>query len=119
MIHHPPLDGTVSPRKALRDGAALRAVLQAEGVELVLHGHSHRNHHQTLETCDGAAAVIGVPSASSLYPEAAAYHLYRIAPMPDGWKIDVTARHATSSLAMAMGRGMRLTLARAHVACAP
>jgi 3',5'-cyclic AMP phosphodiesterase CpdA len=119
MIHHPPLDGTVSPRKALRDGAALRAVLQAEGVELVLHGHSHRNHHQTLETCDGAAAVIGVPSASSLYPEAAAYHLYRIAPMSDGWKIDVTARQATSAQRMTEGRGMRLTLARAHVACAP
>ncbi|ARE81614.1 metallophosphoesterase family protein [Roseovarius mucosus] len=119
MIHHPPLDGTVSARKALRDAAAFRAVLQAEGVELVLHGHSHRHHHQTLETRDGPASVIGVPSASSLYPEAAAYHLYHIRPTAAGWEIDVTARHATREQEMATGRCTRLTLARAHAACAP
>ncbi|MFU8777837.1 MAG: metallophosphoesterase family protein [Roseovarius sp.] len=119
MIHHPPLDGTVSARKALRDATALRAVLQAQGVEIVLHGHSHRSHHQTFETCDGTAAVIGVPSASSLHPEAAAYHLYHITPMSGGWEVDVTARHATIVREMAPGRGMRLTLARAHAACAP
>jgi 3',5'-cyclic AMP phosphodiesterase CpdA len=119
MIHHPPLDGTVSARKALRDGAALRRLLQAEGVELVLHGHSHRTHHQTLATRDGAAAVIGVPSASSLSPEAAAYHLYHLTPMSGGWVIDVKARHATRAAEMAARHRTQLTLARAHAACAP
>lgn len=119
MIHHPPLDGTVSPRKALRDGAALRAVLQAEGVELVLHGHSHRSHHQTLDTRDGTAPVIGVPSASSRHPEAAAYHLYHIRRMTGGWEIDVTARRLGPADKMEPALCTRLTLPRAHADCAP
>lgn len=119
MIHHPPLDGTVSARKALRDGAALRAVLQAEGVELVLHGHSHRSHHQTLETRDGTVPIIGVPSASSRHPEAAAYHLYHIHPIAGGWEIDVAARRLGPAGEMEPGLRTRLTLPRAHADCAP
>ena len=77
LIHHPPLDGTVQHRKRLRDAAELRGA-GAEGVELVLHGHSHKSHQQMLQTRDGPAPVIGVPSASSMRHDPAAYNLCRI-----------------------------------------
>ncbi len=116
LIHHPPLDGTVSHRKRLRDAAALRALLTREGVELVLHGHSHRSHHQMLQTRDGAAPVIGVPSASSMHPEPAAYHLYRIAPTLQGWQITLTARRLGADMHMETSRCESLTVDRAHAA---
>lgn len=95
MVHHPPLAGTVKARKRLLDAPALCAVLAREGAELVLHGHSHRSHHQELETAAGPAPVIGVPSASATHPEPAAWHLYRITPAPAGWRIALTARRHT------------------------
>ena len=116
MVHHPPLDGTVTARKRLRDAAELRAVLAHEGVEMVLHGHSHRSHMQALETTDGPAPVIGVPSASSMHLEAAAYNLYRIVTVAGGLRIDLTTRRMTPEGAMETGDSQRLTLARAHIA---
>lgn len=116
LIHHPPLDGTVSHRKRLRDASALCTLLAREGVELVLHGHSHRSHHQRLETRDGAAPVIGVPSASSMHPEPAACHLYRIAPTGQGWQVTLTARRLGPDLHMETSRCDSLTLIRAHAA---
>ncbi len=61
LLHHPPVEGVVSRRKALADAVELRAVLIRHGAELVLHGHAH-------EAAFGAAGdipVLGVPSASA------------------------------------------------------
>ncbi|MFU8835680.1 MAG: metallophosphoesterase family protein [Roseovarius sp.] len=113
MVHHPPLDGTVRARKRLLDAAALRVVLAREGVEMVLHGHSHRSHHQEMVTAGGVAPVIGVPSASAIHPEPAAWHLYHITPTPDGWRIALTARrHATGG--METGHAATHDIVRAH-----
>lgn len=114
MIHHPPLEGTVRARKALRDAAAFRAVLAREGAELVLHGHSHKSHVQSLSAQAGAVPVIGVPSASSMHGEAAAYHLYRIARTSAGWSIAVTARRLRADGRVETGQGITLDLRRAH-----
>lgn len=92
ILHHPLLAGTVKPRKRLLDSEALCALLAAEGVELVIHGHGHRSHHLQLETRDGSAPVIGVPSASSARDEYAAYHLYRIESAADGWTLELEVR---------------------------
>src|SRR6056297_670841 len=116
MIHHPPLPGTVSPRKHLRDHAEVCALLEREGVEMVLHGHSHRSHHQRLTTRDGAAPVFGVPSASSMHHEPAAYNLYRITRAKDGWQVDVTARCMGVDQQMQDGRCVSLAIARGHAA---
>ena len=118
MVHHPPLDGTVSPRKHLRDHAALCALLETEGVEMVLHGHSHRSHQQMLPTSDGPAPVIGVPSASSMHHEPAAYNLYRINPAETGWEVRLTARRLGDDQQMEAGRCASLTIARAHALAA-
>ena len=50
MIHHPPLPGSPRPRKALIDAGQLRTVLEAQGAELVLHGHNHEHMQTTLAT---------------------------------------------------------------------
>jgi 3',5'-cyclic AMP phosphodiesterase CpdA len=93
LIHHPPLDGTVSWRKRLTDAAALRSVLDQHGVELILHGHAHRSSLRQLETTVGAVPAIGVPSASALgrtSSRRARYHLYRFKANRGGWEMVVT-----------------------------
>jgi 3',5'-cyclic AMP phosphodiesterase CpdA len=95
LIHHPPIDGSARVRKQLRDAPAFRDVIREMGAELVLHGHNHRFDHGEVETPTGSAPVIGVPSASA-WPKhgckPAAYHLYRINPSPDGWRVQVDVR---------------------------
>ncbi len=97
MLHHPVLDNAVSWRKRLVDADELRAVLGEQGAELVLHGHGHSTHIGELETAYGTAPIIGVPSASSLKEERSAYHLYRIKPTAEGWKLNLTARALNAS----------------------
>lgn len=64
-IHHPPAPGIVSKRKSLEDAPALRALLRAQGAELILHGHAHEAAVSTLPGPGGAIPVLGVPSASA------------------------------------------------------
>ena len=95
MIHHPPLPGLASPRKALIDAAPLRDVLEAQGAELVLHGHNHEHMLNTLNSRFGAVHVLGVPSASLIEEQhhpLAAWNLYRIQRLAGKWQIDVSIR---------------------------
>ncbi|MAT65593.1 MAG: metallophosphoesterase [Gammaproteobacteria bacterium] len=119
ILHHPLLAGTVKSRKRLLDGEALCALLAAEGVELVIHGHGHRSHHLQLETRDGAAPVIGVPSASSARAEYAAYHLYRIRPTADGWSLELEVRRwQPQDGRVESAERITTSLPRAHAAAA-
>lgn len=93
LIHHPPVEGTVSWRKRLTDASALRSVLDQHGVELILHGHAHRSSLKHLETSAGTVPAIGVPSASALgrtSSRRARYHLYRFKANPPGWEMMLT-----------------------------
>jgi 3',5'-cyclic AMP phosphodiesterase CpdA len=95
LLHHPPLAGATGWRKRLVDGARLRAVLQAQGVELVLHGHTHRASIGRLATATGPAAVVGVSSASASGPgreRLARYHLYRLEPDGERGQIWLSSR---------------------------
>jgi 3',5'-cyclic AMP phosphodiesterase CpdA len=81
MVHHAPVPGVTSSRRALRDVAAFADVLRRRGAELVLHGHLHRSHHGALPGPERPIPVVGVPSASHAGPHperCAAYHLYDI-----------------------------------------
>ncbi len=81
LLHHPPCEGAVSPRRALTDGALLREVLARRGADLVLHGHSHRTRVGSLAGPDGPIPVVGVRSASdvgSRQGRRAQYHVYRV-----------------------------------------
>ncbi len=95
LIHHPPLAETVGWRKRLTDGAALRALLEKTGVELILHGHSHRATEGALATPGGLVPVIGVPSASAIGHEPgrrARYHLCRIRHGAAGCMLEMVVR---------------------------
>lgn len=95
MIHHPPLPGLATPRKALTDAAALAAILSGEGAELVLHGHNHEHMHNQLQTASGTAHVFGVPSASIGKPThhpVAGWNLYQISRQNGRWQTLVTIR---------------------------
>lgn len=65
LIHHPPLPGQASPRRALADAVQLAAVLAAHGADLVLHGHNHRD---MAVLAGGHIPVIGVASGSAAVP---------------------------------------------------
>jgi 3',5'-cyclic AMP phosphodiesterase CpdA len=95
MIHHPPLPGLARPGKALIDAAALREVLEAQGAELVLHGHNHEHMANTLTSRYGAVHVLGVPSASlieSAHHPVAAWNLCRIQRQGGKWLTEVSVR---------------------------
>ncbi len=95
VLHHPPTRDTVGWRKRLTDGEALRTLLARVGVELVVHGHSHRAEQGWVKTPVGRAPVIGVPSASAIGHRPgrrARYHIYRLTQGSEGWRLQVSVR---------------------------
>ena len=65
LIHHPPVQLKGGEERNLKDRAALAAVLQRVGAELVVHGHDHRDESASLSGPGGVAIpVIGAGSAS-------------------------------------------------------
>jgi 3',5'-cyclic AMP phosphodiesterase CpdA len=81
LIHHPPVPGVATPRRALRDADALCGVLRRTGADLVLHGHMHRTGLHRVPGRDGSIPVVGVRSASdfgSKPHKRAQYHLYDV-----------------------------------------
>ncbi len=95
MIHHPPLPGLAVKRKALTDAGELQGLLEAEGCELVIHGHNHEHMRHTLETRFGPSHIIGVPSASAAAHRekpAAAWYVYTIARRTQRWMVSVEVR---------------------------
>jgi 3',5'-cyclic AMP phosphodiesterase CpdA len=95
LIHHPPLPGQTSPRKSLVDARELKAVLEAEGAELVLHGHNHRPTRVNLATRHGPCHILGVTSGSARatrdYP-AAAWLLFTIQRSEGAWQTSMIVR---------------------------
>jgi len=96
LIHHPPKSPLRRYLRRLTDGAEFCRVLAANGAELVLHGHDHR---QSLIRLDGprqAIPVAGVPSASARTAhgdeDAAGYNLFHIDGEPGGWRCEMIAR---------------------------
>lgn len=94
MIHHPPLVGQAPRQRALRDAALLTELLVRAGVELVIHGHNHRDEWHEIDTRVGRAVVVGVGSASMVRPRhdepAARAALYAIKANGNGWQVRVT-----------------------------
>ena len=100
LVHHPPVIGPGGQRKALRDRAALCAVLRRHGTELLLHGHHHQTRLTTVPGPTGPIPVFGVPAAlaGEPNPELAGWHLHRIAREPGGWRLTTILRHYDKAL---------------------
>ncbi len=65
LIHHPPLPGQATHRRALADAADLAEVLREAGAEIVLHGHNHRDSLAWAAGPAGPIPVVGIASASA------------------------------------------------------
>ena len=95
-LHHPVTAGAVPRRKALDDGAELRAMIAETGVDLVLHGHTHRSLWGTIETPDGPRPVVGGGSASHAAARGeyrpARHNLFDIRRDVGRWRITVEVR---------------------------
>ena len=61
MMHHPPVDGIVGWRKALQSAPQLRAFIASGEIDVVLHGHGHRDARYDV----GGTPVFQTGSASS------------------------------------------------------
>ena len=109
-LHHSPLAGTEKWRKRLTDAAALQALIEANGAELVLHGHGHRAHYRELETRHGKVPVLAVPSASAVGlhgAEVAHYNRFAVARTASGWEVDIESRGYDSMLGRFTAQGQR------------
>lgn len=115
-LHHCPMAGFEKWRKRLTDAPQLQSLLEEHGVELVVHGHGHRAHFNELQTRDGTAPVIGVPSASALGlhgADVASYNQYEIEKNTTGWLLSVTPQHyERDSGDFAEGKSQQFNLAR-------
>lgn len=95
MIHHPPVPGIVSRRKALLDSGLFATAIARAGAELVLHGHSHRSGLSSLPGPTATVPVLGIASASMLargQERMAAWHHIRIAGTGRGYAAEIRRR---------------------------
>lgn len=92
LMHHSPMLGPGGRRKALRDRAALQAVLARHGAELVLHGHHHRPLQGELPGPAGAIPILGTPQALAGSHHPPGWHLHRISREETGWQLETTLR---------------------------
>ena len=95
LLHHPPRVDDEKWRKRLTDGKALCSVLERDGAELVLHGHSHRTVEAGIPHGQGKIPVFGIPSASAIGHrggQCAQYYLYKVRREGDHWSVRVSVR---------------------------
>lgn len=92
IVHHAPILGPGGRRKALRDRAALQAVLASRGAELVLHGHHHIPLEAELAGPSGVIPVIGTPQALAGRHQPPGWRLHRITREETGWRLETTLR---------------------------
>ncbi len=115
LIHHPPLPGQAKRLRGLEDAAALKAVLETHGAELVLHGHNHRNMEAHATWHGGLVLTLGVPSFSAGvahgHEPLARYNVIRITRGTDGHEVEMTGR----GLAVAGGPVVELERRKLHV----
>lgn len=81
LIHHPPLLNRHGEELNLRDRHVLQALLLRAGVDLVMHGHDHRDSFKHLPGPNGSRIpVVGVGSASYVGgpDRCSRYHVYEI-----------------------------------------
>ena len=88
LIHHPPFQGAIVRRKAMRGIALFQSTVREAGAELILHGHTHLPTQTSFDTPRGAVPVIGVAAAGQApggHRPAARWNLFEIDRAAGGW----------------------------------
>ncbi|MBT8048553.1 MAG: metallophosphoesterase [Xanthomonadales bacterium] len=80
LIHHPPFPGMTRRRKALRDDRELQELLTKQPVELLLHGHVHRNREDRLN------GVRSYCTASASSVRSASYRIFDLEQEDPAWR---------------------------------
>ena len=88
-LHHPPLPGMASVRKALTDARELEALLAATRPDITLHGHLHRN--QARAAAHGRIFCTAPPS-SVRNRAPASYRVFEIHAEKPGWGLTMTLK---------------------------
>lgn len=104
LIHHPPIRGAASQYKRMIGIRRFGAAIAVGGAELVLHGHTHLNTLNWLETRKSRVPVVGIASASQGpggHKPKAGYNLFSISGKPGSWHVD-WERHSINKTASAM-----------------
>ena len=99
MLHHPAAAGAIGWRKALADGAELRAVLRRAGAELVLHGHARDARLDTIPGPQEAIPSLCVPSSTALpnpQDQGARWHRLRLVGGATDRRVEVAVRRWSS-----------------------
>jgi 3',5'-cyclic AMP phosphodiesterase CpdA len=90
LLHHPPLPGMEKFRKRLRDAAALESLVERYPVNLVLHGHQHRNRSAERH---GVKVFCTAPASA----ENASFRVFDVNREEDGWRVAATLKQRTST----------------------
>ncbi len=118
MLHHPAAAGAIGWRKALADGAELRAVLRRTGAELVLHGHARGARLDTIPGPHEAIPSLCVPSSTALpnpQDQGARWHrLQLIGDTADRWMEVTVRRWSIEAHAFVTDSVYQLCLPRRH-----
>ncbi|MGF0538763.1 metallophosphoesterase family protein [Agrobacterium sp. ES01] len=104
LIHHPPIRGATTPHKRMIGIRRFAATIATGGAELVLHGHTHLNTINYLQTRDRNVPVVGIASASQgpgATKPPAAFNLFSISGQQGAWKLHLD-RHSLNAKASGM-----------------
>lgn len=102
LIHHPPHLAGATRGRNLTDARQFEQIIRAEGAELILHGHNHRQMVAWIAGPEGPVPTVGVASASAVPGtpgHRSTYHLFEISKGREGWQIKGRARGLVPGLA--------------------
>jgi 3',5'-cyclic AMP phosphodiesterase CpdA len=102
LLHHPPLPGMSGWRKGLRDAPALASHLARHEVELVLHGHVHRNQWRV---AGDMRVVATAPAFSTVASRPASYRLFDIADTGVTWQVRMQLKTLATGRTYVAGAG--------------
>ncbi len=96
LIHHPPTADGTHHRKRLTDAAELAETLDGHRIDVILHGHTHRQDFRVVPARPTPTTVLSAASASAAHAHgrksAARYNLLRIKDWAGARQISVETR---------------------------
>jgi 3',5'-cyclic AMP phosphodiesterase CpdA len=90
LIHHPPIKGITSWKKALVNAKGLTDLLRGGKINMVLHGHTHHFNITYFKTESGNIPIISATALAyhnKLYTHSGGYNIYEISTTDEKWDV--------------------------------